>query len=118
VIIVISDFIDEGYDHRLKSLARKHDLVMIQVSDKRETQLPKLGIIPVLDNESNKTVWVNTAFGGFREKMATQHTARQQALTSFSRKHQINFISISTEEEYVSKLLKLFKVRNKSLKSV
>lgn len=118
VIIIISDFIDEGYDHRLKSLARKHDLVMIQVSDKRETQLPKLGIIPVLDNESNKTVWVNTAFGGFREKMATQHTARQQELIKFSRKHQINFTSISTEEEYVSKLLKLFKIRNKSLKSV
>ncbi len=118
VIIILSDFIDEGYEHRLKSLARKHDLVMIQVSDKRETQLPKLGIIPVLDNESNKTVWVNTAFGGFREKMTTQHAARQQALTSFSRKHQINFVSISTEEEYVSKLLKLFKVRNKSLKSV
>jgi uncharacterized protein (DUF58 family) len=118
VIIILSDFIDEGYDHRLKSLARKHDLVMIQVSDKRETQLPKLGIIPVFDNESNKTVWVNTAFGGFREKMTAQHTARQQALTTFSRKHQINFISISTEEEYVSKLLKLFKIRNKSLKSV
>ncbi|MEY4929372.1 MAG: hypothetical protein RI909_96, partial [Bacteroidota bacterium] len=62
--------------------------------------------------------WVNTAFGGFREKMATQHAARQQELIKFSRKHQINFISISTEEEYVSKLLKLFKVRNKSLKSV
>jgi len=116
VIIIISDFIDEGYESRLKSLARKHDLVMIQISDKRETQLPKLGIIPVLDNESNKTVWVNTTFGGFREKIATQHEARKLSLSSFSRKHQINFISISTDEEYVSKLLKLFKVRNKSLK--
>ena len=117
VIIILSDFIDEDYEHRLKSLARKHDLVMIQVSDKREMQLPALGIIPVLDNESHKTVWVNTAFGGFREKIATQHGARQKALLDFSRKHQINFISISTEEEYVSKLLKLFKIRNKSIKS-
>jgi uncharacterized protein (DUF58 family) len=117
VIIIISDFIDEGYEHRLKSLARKHDLVMIQISDKRETQLPKLGIIPILDKESNKTLWVNTAFGGFREKISEQHKTRQHALISFSRKHQINFLSISTEEEYVSKLLKLFKVRNKSKKS-
>jgi uncharacterized protein (DUF58 family) len=116
VIIIISDFIDEGYEHRLKSLARKHDLVMIQVSDKRETQLPRLGIIPVLDKETKKTFWVNTAFGGFRNKIANQHAARQQAITQFSRKHQINFISISTDEEYVSKLLKLFKVRNKSIK--
>jgi uncharacterized protein (DUF58 family) len=118
VIIIFSDFIDEGYKHRLKSLARKHDVVMIQITDKRETQLPKLGIIPVLDKESNKTVWVNTAFGGFREKIANQHHERNKALQTFSRKHQINFITISTEEEYVGKLLKLFKVRNKSMKSV
>lgn len=118
VIIILSDFIDEGYEHRLKSLARKHDLVMIQITDKRETQLPKLGIIPVLDKESNRTVWVNTAFGGFREKISSQHQERQKALESFSRKHQINFLSISTEEDYVGKLLKLFKVRNKTRKSV
>jgi uncharacterized protein (DUF58 family) len=117
VIIIISDFIDEGYEHRLKSLARKHDLVIIQISDKRETQLPKLGIIPVLDRESGKTVWVNTAFGEFRKKIISQHEARQKALIQFSRKHQINFLSLSTDEEYVSKLLKLFKVRNKSMKS-
>jgi uncharacterized protein (DUF58 family) len=118
VIIMISDFIDEGYQHHLKSLARKHDLVMIQVSDRRETQLPKLGIIPVLDKESNKTLWVNSSFGDFRENLVSHHFARQKELTDFSRKHQINFISLSTEEEYVPKLLRLFKVRNKSVKSV
>ena len=61
VIIMISDFIDEGYFHNLQSLARKHDLVVIQISDNRETNLPKLGIIPALDNESKKT-----AAGGMR----------------------------------------------------
>lgn len=115
---MISDFIDEGYQHHLKSLARKHDLVMIQVSDRRETQLPKLGIIPVLDKESNKTLWVNSSFGDFRENLVSHHFARQKELIDFSRKHQINFLSLSTEEEYVPKLLRLFKVRNKSVKSV
>lgn len=118
VIIMISDFIDEGYEHHLKSLARKHDLVMIQVSDKRETQLPKLGIIPVLDKETNKTLWVNSSFGDFREKIAAHHASRKQELAQFSRKHQINFLSVSTDEDYVPKLLKLFKVRNQTMKSV
>jgi uncharacterized protein (DUF58 family) len=118
VIIMISDFIDEGYQHHLKSLARKHDLVMIQVSDKRETQLPKLGIIPVLDKESKKTLWVNSSFGEFRDTITSHHLARQQELIDFSRKHQINFLSVSTDEDYVPKLLKLFKVRNKTKKSV
>ena len=58
VIIMISDFIDEDYFHNLKGLARKHDLVLIRVTDKRETQLPKLGIVPVHDKESGKTIWI------------------------------------------------------------
>lgn len=117
VIIMISDFIDEGYFQGLKSLARKHDLVVIRITDKRETQLPKLGIIPIQDKESQKTLWVNTSFGGFREKIAQHNAERQQELADFSRRHQINFISIDTDEDYVPKLLRLFKVRNKSLKT-
>ena len=118
VIVLISDFIDEGFQHNLKSLARRHDLVMIQVSDRRETNLPKLGIIPVLDKETRKTIWVNTSFGDFRDRIREHHGSRQTELSDFSKKHQINFLSVDTDEDYVPKLLKLFNVRNKSLKSV
>lgn len=117
VVILISDFIDEKYFHNLKALARKHDLVMIHISDKRETRLPKLGIVPVLDKESNKTIWVNTSFGDFRQKIATRLRERISELESFSRKHQINFLSVDTDEDFVPKLLKLFKVRNRSVKT-
>jgi uncharacterized protein (DUF58 family) len=117
VIIMISDFIDEGYLVSLKSLARRHDLVLIRVSDKRETQLPKLGIIPVQDKESQKTIWVNTSFGDFRNRISDHHGVRVKELKDFSRKHQINFVTVDTTEDYVPKLLKLFKVRNKSVKS-
>ena len=117
VIVMISDFIDEGFYHNLQSLARKHDLVIVQISDNRETSLPKLGIIPVLDNESKKTLWINTSFGDFRTRMARTHVSRQEELMKFSRKHQINYLKISTEEDFVPKLLRLFKVRNKSLKT-
>ncbi|CAN5355997.1 DUF58 domain-containing protein [soil metagenome] len=117
VVVMISDFIDDGYFHNLKSLARKHDLVIIQITDKRETSLPKLGIIPVLDKESNKTLWINTSFGDFRERMTNSHKSRQDELSQFSRKHQINYLSINTDEDFVPKLLRLFKVRNKTLKT-
>jgi uncharacterized protein (DUF58 family) len=117
VIILISDFIDEGYYHNLKSLARRHDLVIIHISDKRETRLPKLGIIPIVDKESKKTLWVNTSFGDFRQKISKRYEVRKSELAQFSRKHQINLISLDTDEDYVPQLLKLFKVRNKSLKT-
>ncbi|MBT1702453.1 DUF58 domain-containing protein [Chryseosolibacter indicus] len=118
VIILISDFIDEdSYFHNLKSLARIHDLVVIQISDKRETRLPKLGIIPVLDKETKQTLWINTSFGDFREKITKRFLQRKTELDQFSRKHQINFLSLDTDEDYVPQLLRLFKVRNKSLKT-
>lgn len=117
VIILISDFIDEGYFDNLKALARRHDLVVIQISDKRETSLPKLGIIPVMDKESKKTLWINTSFGDFRQKISAKHDERRSELQKFSRKHEINFISLDTDEDYVPKLLRLFKVRNRSLKT-
>lgn len=117
VIILISDFIDsEDYFHDLKALARRHDLVMIHVSDSRETSLPKLGIIPVQDKETGKTLWINTSFGNFRQHISHQVAERREALERFSRKHQINFVSLDTHEDYVPKLLRLFKVRNRSMK--
>lgn len=118
VIILISDFIDdEAYFHNLKSLARRHDLVIIQISDKRETRLPKLGIIPIIDKESRRTLWINTSFGDFRDKVIKKYEHRKDELENFSRKHQVNFIALDTDDDYVPKLLKLFKVRNKSLKT-
>lgn len=117
VIILISDFIDEGYTKNLQSLARRHDLVIVHISDKRETRLPGLGIIPVLDKESQKTIWVNTSFGDFRQTITKGHDERKSALDKFCKKHQINYLWLDTDEDYVPQLLKLFKVRNKSLKT-
>jgi uncharacterized protein (DUF58 family) len=116
-VIMISDFIDEGYEHNLKALARRHDLVVIHISDKRETDLPKLGIIPIIDKESKKTLWVNTSFGDFRKNIGKHHQLRREHLAQLARKHEINFISLDTDEDYVPKLLRLFKVRNKSMKT-
>jgi uncharacterized protein (DUF58 family) len=117
VVILISDFIDEGYTDNLRALAKRHDLVVIHISDKRETRLPKLGIIPVVDKESQRTLWINTSFGDFRQKISKRHDLRKDELQKFSRKHEINFISLDTDEDYVPKLLRLFKVRNKSMKT-
>jgi uncharacterized protein (DUF58 family) len=117
VIILVSDFVDDSYFESLKALARKHDLVVIHISDKLESKLPGLGIIPVVDKESGKTIWVNTSSEEFRKKIGGGHHERKDELEKFSRKHEINFLSLDTGDDYVPKLLKLFKVRNKSLKS-
>ncbi len=116
VIVVISDFIDEGYERSLKSMAERHDLVAIQLTDPRESALPSLGIIPIYDKEKGKTTWVNTAFGGFSKKIADTFTTEREYLREICKKNQINYLSIDTTQDIVAPLIELFKYRNKSMK--
>jgi uncharacterized protein (DUF58 family) len=116
VVILVSDFIDENYEHNLKGLARKHDLVVVHLSDQRETNLPKLGIVPLIDKESKKTMWVNTSSILFRTKLSETFAGNRGRLEAFCRRQGANYVHIDTEEDYVPKLIKLFRVRNKSRK--
>ena len=112
MVIFISDFIDENYIYNLKALARKHDLIVIHLSDKRETRMPDLGILPVYDKESGKTRWVNSSSMTFRKRIKNTYADNKKTLEEFCRKQQANYLSIDTSEDYVPKLINLFKVRN------
>jgi uncharacterized protein (DUF58 family) len=116
VIIVISDFIDEGYERPFRALAERHDLVAIQLTDPRESALPSLGIIPIYDKERGKTTWVNTAFGSFSRKIAETFSSERVNLKEICKKNQINYLSIDTSQDIVAPLLELFKYRNKRMK--
>jgi uncharacterized protein (DUF58 family) len=116
IIIFISDFIDEGYFDNLKAMAKRHDLVVLHISDKRETSIPSLGIVPIFDKENNTRKWVNTSSNHFRDSIHETYIEKADILEKFCKKHQINYLDIDTDEEYVPKLIKMFKVRNQSLK--
>lgn len=113
LIFVVSDFIDTGYEENLKALARKHDLVVIHLYDQRETNLPRLGIIPVFDTESKKTIWVNASSSWFRNRMKTLFEDNSKTLEQLCKQNKANYLSIDASEDYVNKLIKLFKVRKK-----
>jgi uncharacterized protein (DUF58 family) len=117
IVIVLSDFIDENYDKNLVSLSKKHDLVLIQIQDIREMLLPSMGIIPLLDTETNKTIWVNSSSKTFRVTMEKRLQAIQEKLENFSKSNEANYTCIKTHEDYIIKLVELFRVRNFHKKS-
>ena len=111
LIFLISDFIDVNYQHNLKALARKHDLIVIHLYDSREISLPRLGIIPVYDAEKQSTVWVNTSSGSYRERMSSQFEKRSRELRQLCHQNRADYLAINTNEDYVPALIHLFKVR-------
>jgi uncharacterized protein (DUF58 family) len=111
LVILISDFIDTGYEENLKALARRHDLIVIHLYDQRETNLPRLGIIPVFDTESKKTIWVNASSNWFRNRMKNLFEYNSEQLDQICKQNRANYIAIDASEDYVPKLIKLFRVR-------
>ena len=113
IVIIISDFIDLDFDKPLKYLAQKHDLILIQINDKRETVLPKLGIIPVYDKESAKTQWVNSSSSSFGNVLSDKLVLEKENLEELCSKHNISYLHVNTDENYVDSLIKFFKLRNR-----
>lgn len=113
VVIFISDFIDKNYEHNLRALARKHDLVMVHLLDKRETNLPRLGIIPMVDPESNRTIWVNASSPWFRKRVREDFAQVGKQIEQFARQNNINYVAIDSQQDYVEPLVKLFRIRRK-----
>ncbi|AEI47850.1 DUF58 domain-containing protein [Runella slithyformis] len=111
VVIFISDFIDKNYEHNLRALARKHDLVMVHLLDKRETNLPRLGIIPMVDPESNRTIWVNASSPWFRKRVREDFAQVGKKIEQFARQNDINYVAIDSQQDYVEPLIKLFRIR-------
>ncbi|RNI25002.1 DUF58 domain-containing protein [Rufibacter latericius] len=116
IIILISDFIDLNYERELIMLAKKHDLIVLQLMDKREIDFPKLGIIPLQDKESGKTIWVNTSSRDFRERYLLPYARNQERLAKLCRQYQADFLPIFVEQDYVPQLVHLFRARNKIMK--
>ncbi len=116
IIVLVSDFVDEGYESNLKAIAKRHDLIVIHLADHREAELPGLGIIPLFDKETQKTIWINSSSGAFREKLSGNFHQKQAALEKLCQQHQANYLFVKTGEDYVPRLVKLFRIRNLSKK--
>ncbi|MCU0448515.1 MAG: DUF58 domain-containing protein [Bernardetiaceae bacterium] len=112
IIVLVSDFVDENYEPTLKAMARKHDLIVIHVADERETALPALGIVPLLDKETQKTIWVNTSSAEFQGKLSGNFEQKRAALEKLCQQQQANYLFVNTTEDYVPRLVKLFRIRN------
>lgn len=115
IVILVSDFLDDNYQESFKSLARKHDLIAIHLVHPKETQLPRLGLVPVFDKETQVQQWINTSSAAFRRDFKSRLSHNQEDLENLCRKYRANYLRIQTDEDFVPQLVKLFKIRNKDV---
>ncbi len=114
---LLSDLIDmntEGqirFEDALKIAANKHDLAVIRLYDPRETTLPKVGLIQLHDAETGKEMWIDTSSRKVRNQYSDWWNKSNVTISQSLAKCRIDSVQISTAEDYVKPLVKLFKSR-------
>jgi uncharacterized protein (DUF58 family) len=110
---LLSDFIDErDFKNALTIANRKHDVVAIQVYDKRVEELPDVGLMKMVDPESGEDVYVDTSSRRVRTLHRKWWVDSQVRLHDTFSKSGVDAISIRTDQDYVKSLMSLFAKRN------
>lgn len=113
VCFVVSDYFDEGFIASLKMANRKHDVIAVRVTDRREFELPNVGLVDMLDPESGETVTFDTSAASFRSSFEERAMAHQQELEAAFRRAKIDFFQIEASESIVTPLARFFQMRER-----
>ena len=111
IVFLLSDFIDDNYEKSLKIASKKFDLTGIRIYDIKETEIPKIGIVPIIDAESGKLEWVDTNSKKVRHNYKTNYDRNIKQFHSLFKKNGAGIIDCRVDESYVKKLLGYFKLR-------
>ncbi|MDZ4822006.1 MAG: DUF58 domain-containing protein [Flavobacteriales bacterium] len=111
ICFVISDFLDENFENALRITSKRHDVVALRVYDQHEKIFPAIGLIKIEDNETGKSLWVNTSGKALRSRFMKNIQQRDEQLKSIFSKSGVDVAQIATDEDYVKPLMNLFKRR-------
>ena len=110
---MLSDFIDDNdFKNALTVANRKHDVVAVQVYDKRMEELPDVGLMLVRDAETGHEEWIDTSSKSLRKTHHDWWVERQKKLNDTFNLCNVDSVSVRTDQDYVRALLNLFAKRN------
>jgi uncharacterized protein (DUF58 family) len=117
VIFLVSDFQDEGYEHALKVLGRRHDIVAVTLNDPAEETLPDVGLARVRDPETGEFLEVDTSDRRVRAAYAEHIGAEMAVRRRVLRRAGVDEVALTTDGSVIEPLLKFFRARQTRARS-
>lgn len=111
IVFMLSDFVADDYNQRLKIAAGKHDITGIRVFDKHEAEIPNIGMVQMQDEETGELILVNTASKKVRNNYSIFYQEKVEYYKDAFTKSGAGTIDCRVDESYVKKLLGYFKRR-------
>lgn len=109
---IMSDFITEpDYQNALTIANRKHDVVALQVYDRRLAELPSIGLLKVLDAETGEEMYIDTSSSKVQRAQREWWRQQRETLSEILKKSRVDSVAVRTDEDYVKALMALFAQR-------
>ncbi len=108
---LISDFMDDGFEKAVQIANHKHDLIAIRVTDRRETIMPNVGMVRMLDAETGKQMWIDTGSASVRRQLSRWAAEKSQELDALFSRMGVDVVKAYTGEDYVKPLMNMFRKR-------
>jgi uncharacterized protein (DUF58 family) len=116
VVFLISDLLDQGFEQPLKIANRRHDMVIIQIVDPREQELPDVGILEVRDAETGETVYIDTSLSPVRSQYRQNWDQNHEKQTKLFQSHRMDYVLIDASRPYDIPLVQFFKARARRMR--
>jgi uncharacterized protein (DUF58 family) len=113
IAFLISDFMDDGYEKILRIVGRKHDLIGIVLDDRREKEMPNIGLVKLADAETGLERWIDTSSRRMRSQMVSDRKEREKLRNSIFIKSRLDRIEVTTGSSYIQPLVQFFRRREK-----
>ena len=113
IAFLISDFQATNYETNVKLARQKHDLVAISISDPRERNLPKIGLINLRDSESGETLLIDTDNKEMTKLLTSYERENRGKFKKLFRSIGVDTIEIDTGGSLVEPIIRYFKIREK-----
>jgi uncharacterized protein (DUF58 family) len=117
VAFLVSDFLCGGFERELQIMNRRHDIVAIRISDPRELELPKVGLLELKDAETGVYFLVDTGSESVRSAFERGAKERINGLHEVFRSSGVDCIDIRTDQDYVPHIVRFFLERERRLRS-
>jgi uncharacterized protein (DUF58 family) len=111
IVFLISDFWDDRYQKALRLTAMRHDLIAILLHDRREIELPPVGLIRLVDRESGREVLLDTSDPAVRSRLKRNAMEHRERTTKTLRAEKVDLLEIETGQSYLEPLQQFFRKR-------
>ena len=111
VVFLISDFMTMGYEKELRVTARHHDLIACPISDPREQNLPNIGLLEMVNPETDECILVDTSSRRLLESFRAQTVAEELARDKQFQRLKVDRLALTTDRPFVDDVRRLFHIR-------